>query len=87
MMRNMITSFLKEEKVITTDSKAKLLKSAADKMITLAKRGDLHARRQAAMVMHDRSVAKKLFDEISPPLSGPAGRIYEDCENRKQSGR
>ncbi len=66
MMRNMVTSFLKEEKVITTDSKAKLLKSTADKMITLAKRGDLHARRQAAMVMRDRSVAKKLFDEISP---------------------
>jgi len=44
MMRNMVTSFLKEEKVVTTDMKAKLLKSITDKMVTLGKRGDLHAR-------------------------------------------
>lgn len=66
MMRNMVTSFLKDEKVVTTDMKAKLLKSITDKMITLGKRGDLHARRQVSMVVRDRAVTKKLFEEISP---------------------
>lgn len=65
MMRNMVTSFLKEEKVVTTDMKAKLLKSITDKMVTLGKRGDLHARRQVAAVVRDRAVTKKLFDDIS----------------------
>lgn len=73
MMRNMVTSFLKEEKVITTDIKAKLLKSLTDKMITLGKQGDLHARRQVAMVVRDRTASKKLFEEISPRFQDRQG--------------
>ena len=65
MMRNMVTSFLKYEQVRTTDAKAKVLKRVADKMITLGKRGDLHARRQALSFIRDKGVVKKLFDELS----------------------
>ena len=65
MLRNMVTSFLKEEKIITTDAKAKELRSVADKMITLGKTGTLHARRQASAYIRDRETTKKLFEEIS----------------------
>lgn len=66
MLRNMVTSLLKDEKIVTTDAKAKELRSLAEKMITLGKRGDLHARRQAGSFIRDRSVTKKLFEELSP---------------------
>jgi len=65
MLRNMVTSFLKYEQVRTTDAKAKALKRVADKMITLGKRGDLHARRQALSFIRDKDVVQKLFDELS----------------------
>ncbi|MDE2179982.1 MAG: 50S ribosomal protein L17, partial [candidate division NC10 bacterium] len=52
------------EKIVTTEAKAKELRKLADKVITLAKRGDLHARRQAAEVVQDEDVLKKLFDSI-----------------------
>jgi large subunit ribosomal protein L17 len=51
MMRNMVTSLLEHERIVTTTPKAKELRKLADKMITLAKRGDLHARRQALAVV------------------------------------
>jgi large subunit ribosomal protein L17 len=60
----MVTSFLRNEKIETTDAKAKELRRVAEKMITLAKKGGLHARRQAAAVLRDKDVVKKLFDEI-----------------------
>lgn len=62
MMRNLVTSLILYEKIITTAAKAKDLRSVADKMVTLAKRGDLHARRQAAEVLTDEKALKKLFD-------------------------
>jgi large subunit ribosomal protein L17 len=65
MLRNMVTSFLKYEKIQTTDVKAKELKKVAEKMVTLGKRGDLHARRQAAAFVRDRKIVSKLFDELS----------------------
>jgi len=65
MLRNMVTSFLKHEKVKTTDVKAKELKKVAEKMVTLGKRGDLHARRQAAAFVRDKVMVAKLFDELS----------------------
>jgi large subunit ribosomal protein L17 len=65
MLRNMVTSFLKYEKITTTDAKAKELRKVAEKMITLGKRGDLHARRQALSFVRDREVVGKLFDELS----------------------
>ncbi|NPU85096.1 MAG: 50S ribosomal protein L17 [Syntrophaceae bacterium] len=65
MFRNMVTSFLKYEKIETTDIKAKELRRVAEKMITLGKRGDLHARRQALAYVRDRDVVEKLFEQIS----------------------
>lgn len=65
MLRNMVTSFLKYEKIKTTDVKAKELKKVAEKMVTLGKRGDLHARRQAAAYVREKDVVAKLFGELS----------------------
>jgi len=73
MLRNMVTSFLKDEKIVTTDAKAKELRSVAEKMITLGKRGNLHARRQALSFIRDKKIAKKVFEEISPRFSERAG--------------
>jgi large subunit ribosomal protein L17 len=66
MMRNMVTSLLEHEKITTTDTRAKELRKIAEKMITLGKRGDLHARRQALKVIRDRKVVGKLFAQIGP---------------------
>lgn len=66
MFRNMVTSFLSHERITTTDAKAKELRSIAEKMITLGKRGDLHAMRQAASVIRDKKVVTKLFTTIAP---------------------
>jgi large subunit ribosomal protein L17 len=63
MLRNMMTSLFRHEQLETTDAKAKELRPLAEKMITLAKRGDLHARRQALAVLQDKAVAHRLFDE------------------------
>ena len=64
MMRNLVTSLFLYEKIITTAAKAKELRSVAEKMVTLAKREDLHARRQAAEVLNDDKALKKLFDVL-----------------------
>jgi len=66
MLRNLVTDLLREGRIMTTDSKAKEARKIAEKMITLGKRGDLHARRQALAVIFDEDVVKKLFDEIAP---------------------
>ena len=64
MFRNMVTSFFEHERMVTTETKAKALRPIAEKLITLAKRGDLHSRRQALAIVTKKSVAHKLFDEI-----------------------
>lgn len=66
MMRNMVTSLIEHERITTTDARAKELRKIADKMITLGKRGDLHARRQALQVIRDRKVVGKLFEMVAP---------------------
>ena len=65
MFRNMVTDLLRHESIKTTDTRAKELRRLAEKMITLAKRGTLHSRRQAAAFIRDKAVLKKLFDEIA----------------------
>jgi len=65
MLRNMVTSLLDRERIETTDAKAKELRRVADRMITLGKRGDLHARRQALSVIRSKEVTAKLFDELA----------------------
>lgn len=73
MLSNMVTSFFEHEKIKTTLPKSKELRRTAEKLITLAKRGDLHARRIAARKIHDKDVLKKLFDEIGPRYSDRNG--------------
>jgi large subunit ribosomal protein L17 len=64
MMRNLVTSLFDHERLETTQAKAKELRKLAEKMITLAKRGDLHARRQTMSVVRTKSAVNKLFGEI-----------------------
>ncbi len=63
MFRNMVTSLFKHERIRTTDAKAKEIRRWADKLVTLAKRGDLHARRQALSIIREKDVVHKLFEE------------------------
>ncbi len=73
MLRNLVASLIEKEKVITTLPKAKEARRLLDKMVTLAKRGDLHARRQALAFLRDKKAVKKLFDELGPRFSGRSG--------------
>ena len=65
MFRNMVTSLFKYGRIQTTDPKAKELRRWADQMVTLAKRGDLHARRQAMAIIREKDVVHKLFNEAT----------------------
>ena len=65
MFANMAVSLLKHEQIKTTLPKAKDLRRVVDRLITLGKRGDLHARRQAMSVLRDRTIASKLFGELA----------------------
>nr|WP_267926683.1 50S ribosomal protein L17 [Desulfolithobacter dissulfuricans] len=65
MLRNMVTSLLEHERIVTTVPKAKEARRMAEKMITLGKRGDLHARRQALAYIRSKDIVAKLFEEIS----------------------
>lgn len=73
MLRNMVTSLFKHEQIETTDAKAKVIRPIAEKMITLAKRGDLHARRQALSYMQDKEVTHRLFDQLKDRFSSREG--------------
>lgn len=64
MVRNMVTSVLDHERIVTTTIKAKEVRRVVDKMITLGKRGDLHARRQALSFIQDKRVVAKLFEKL-----------------------
>ena len=66
VLRNLATSLFEHERITTTTAKAKELRPYAERLITLAKRGDLHARRLAARKISDRAVLGKLFDDIAP---------------------
>ena len=66
MLRNLVTDLLREGRITTTLDRAKEAGREAEKMITLAKRGDLHARRQVLAYIFDEDVVTKLFDEIAP---------------------
>jgi large subunit ribosomal protein L17 len=73
LLRNLATELFRHERINTTEPKAKVLRSFAEKLITLGKRGDLHARRQAARDVRDHAVLQKLFAEIGPRFSARAG--------------
>lgn len=65
MLRNMVTSLLEHEQIRTTDARAKEVRRVAERMITLGKRGTLHARRQALEVLRSRDVASKVFTDLA----------------------
>ena len=73
MLRNLATSLFRHERIETTTAKAKELRPYAERLITLARRGDLHARRLVARKIQDREVLGKLFDEISPRYAARPG--------------
>ena len=65
LFRNMVTSLLEHEQIRTTDAKAKELRGVAEKMITLGKKGTLHARRNALRTIRSKDVTAKVFDELA----------------------
>ena len=73
LMRNLITALLREEKIRTTDPKAKELHRWVDRVITLGKQGTLHARRQVLSIVQDKAVVRKLFDTIGPRFKDRPG--------------
>ncbi len=73
MFRNMVTSLFKYKRIQTTDPKAKELRRWADHLITLAKRGDLHARRQALSIIREKNIVHALFEEVEEKFSGTSG--------------
>ena len=73
MFRNMVTSLFKHQRIRTTDVKARELRRWADNLITLAKRGDVHARRQALSIVREKDVVHKLFAEAEERYGGRSG--------------
>lgn len=73
LMRNLVTSLLRDEKIKTTDAKAKEARRWADRVISLGKNGSLHARRQALGIVQDKAVVAKLFDTIAPRFKDRPG--------------
>lgn len=73
MLNNMVTSLFEHEKIKTTVTKSKELRRTAEKLITIAKRGDLHSRRLVAKKVRSDEVLKKLFDNIGPRYANRSG--------------
>lgn len=73
MLANLATALFEHGKITTTEAKAKRLRPLAERLITFAKRGDLHARRRVLMVVRDKSVVHALFTEIGPQYAGRPG--------------
>jgi large subunit ribosomal protein L17 len=86
LFRNMATSLFRHERIETTDAKAKELRSFAEKLITLAKRGDLHARRQAYQDIRDQEVLAKLFSDIGPRFKARNGGYTRIIKSRIRRG-
>jgi len=86
LLRTLVTSLLKNEKIETTAAKAKEIRPLAEKMITLAKRGDLHARRQALSFIHDETVVNGLFTQIAPRFASRNGGYTRIVPTRNRAG-
>jgi large subunit ribosomal protein L17 len=73
MLANLATALFEHGKITTTEARARRLRPVAERLITFAKRGDLHARRQVLTVVTDKTVVKTLFDEIGPSYASRQG--------------
>lgn len=88
LYRNLVTDLLRYERITTTEAKAKEIRPMAERIITLGRRGDLHARRQAMRFVFDPKVVKKVFDDIGPRMATrPGGYLrITGLEARKGDG-
>ena len=86
MLRNMVTSLLEHERIVTTLPKAKEARRIAEKMITLGKRGDLHARRQAMTYIRSNEVVAKLFDTLSEQYADRQGGYTRIIRTGRRNG-
>ena len=88
LYRNLVTELLRYERITTTDAKAREIRPIAEKMITLGRRGDLHARRQALRYIYDRYVVEKVFEDLAPRMADrPGGYLrITRLEPRKGDG-
>ena len=86
VLRSLVTALFQNGRIQTTEAKAKELRKTADKMISLAKRGDLHARRQAEGFVMDKAVTKKLFNEIGPSYADRNGGYTRVIKTRIRKG-
>jgi large subunit ribosomal protein L17 len=73
LFRNLISDLIRHERIQTTEARARAIRGDAEKIITLAKRADLHSRRQAMRVVTDAEAVRKLFDEIGPRYADRPG--------------
>jgi large subunit ribosomal protein L17 len=73
MLRNLVTDLLRAGRITTTEMRGKEARRIAEKMITLGKKGDLHARRKALAFIYDEDVVSKLFDDIAPKYADRNG--------------
>ena len=87
MFANMAQALIKHEQIVTTLPKAKDLRPVVEKLVTLGKQGDLHARRIAISRLRDADLVKKLIDVIGPALQGPQRRLSADHEGGLPPGR
>lgn len=86
LYRNLVTDLLRYERITTTEAKAKEIRPLAEKMITLGKRGDLHARRQALRFIYDPKVVRKVFDEIAPRMKDRPGGYLRITKLERRRG-
>ncbi len=73
LFRNQVTDLLRYEKIITTEAKAKEVRGLAERIVTLGKRGDLHARRQALRFVYSKAVVEKVFDDLAERYAARPG--------------
>jgi large subunit ribosomal protein L17 len=87
LFRNQVTDLLKHEKIITTEAKAREVKGLAEKMITLGKRGDLHARRRARRFVYRHEGGGQALQQAGPALRLAPGWLQPSREDRAPAGR
>lgn len=86
LFRNLVTSFFEHEKIETTEAKAKEIRSIAEKLVTLAKKGDLAARRSALSYLRSKTSVVNLFDKVSPRFSKRNGGYTRIIKTRRRYG-
>ena len=87
LLSNLACSLIEHGRIKTTLGKAKALRPVAEKLVTLAKRDDLHSRRLAIAFLHQKDTVKKLFSEVAPAVEGPPGRLLPDHQARRPHER